>query len=380
MNNTFKKVIGMGIALNVITTIIPTVLPIGTTAVYAATRDYLKDITVENNKDNDVTLYTKSSCSSSSKLSKLDDDDDIPTSLYGEVSDNIKKVRISDIDLTDSKYDYKIYKGSSEIDLDEEVSISSSVTFKVKVYEGSTLKETYSIRIEKDDDDDDDDDDDVDDDIYLDDITLLYNWDEISFNFKQKTNEYDINVPNEVNFLRIEAEPEDDDDTVRLNDEKLNDEDDWQTKVSLKEGQNKVIIKVRDEDYDNERTYTLNINRKSANGTVNTNTNSNTNSSTNTNTNTNTSNNNAKKNGWAYENSHWVYYDINGNLLKNSWYTNYTTGKSYYLGADGVMVTGWIKLGDYNYYLTPVSGEKLTGWVYLSGKWYHLDARGALIN
>ena len=371
MNKGLKKILGLAIAINIISGVVPTTLSIGAQEVQAATRSgYLEGIEVETNKDKNVTLYTKSNCKSDYKLSKLDDDDKIPTSLYGEVSDSVKKLKITKVDLTDdSKYSYKIYKGNDEIDLDEEVKASSNTTLKVKVFEGDTLKETYSIKIEKDDDDDDDDD--MDDNIYLDDITLTYNYDTVKLGFKQKTTEYNIEVENKVNFLRIAAEPEDDDDRVKVNGVRVKDEDDWETKVSLKEGKNKIEIEVSDEDQENERTYVINVTRLSTNGTSSNNTTSNT-------TGTSSNTGSAKNTGWKYTNGKWQYYDVNGNQYKNSWVTD-AKGKSYYLGADGNMVTGWANVGGNQYYFDLVSGERKTGWICLGKTWYQLDSRGALV-
>lgn len=372
MNTRAKKILGLALAFNIFSSVVPTTLSIGTQEVQAATRSgYLEDIEVETNKDKGVTLYTKSNRKSDYKLSKLDDDDKIPTSLYGEVSDNVKKLKITKVDLTDSsKYSYKIYKGSDEIDLDEEVKASSSTKLNVEIYEGSNRVETYSIKITKDDDDDDDD---MDDDIYLDDITLSYNYDNVKLGFKQKTTEYNVEVENKVSFLRIAAEPEDDDDRVKVNGTKVKDEDDWETKVSLAEGKNKIEIEVRDEDQENIRTYIINVTRLSPNGKT-----SNSNSTSTVTSTVNKVENATNKYGWKYTNGKWQYYDVNGNLYKNSWYTD-AKGKSYYLGADGNMVTGWANVGGAQYYFDLTSGERKTGWVCIGKTWYQFDSRGVLV-
>ena len=43
----------------------------------------------------------------------------------------------------------------------------------------------------------------------------------------------------------------------------------------------------------------------------------------------------------------------------------------YYLGTDGVMQTGWIKLDDNRWYYFGSDGRIVYGWKKISGKWYY---------
>ena len=61
----------------------------------------------------------------------------------------------------------KIYKGSTEINWMKKLSISSSLTLKINAYNGTTLKETYTLKVEKEAMIDNNDDD-----IYLKDLSL----------------------------------------------------------------------------------------------------------------------------------------------------------------------------------------------------------------
>ena len=69
-----------------------------------------------------------------------------PTNLYAQVGSSVSKIKVTEIDLGTDCDSIKIYKGSTEIDLDDEIKISSSVTLKIKAYSGSTLKETYTLK------------------------------------------------------------------------------------------------------------------------------------------------------------------------------------------------------------------------------------------
>ena len=59
-------------------------------------------------------------------------------------------------------------------------------------------------------------------------------------------------------------------------------------------------------------------------------------------------------------NGRWLYVQEDGSYAKSTWKT--IDGKEYYFGADGYMVTGWLKQGSTWYYLKPTqknSAEKV---------------------
>ena len=343
MNKNIKKTIAIALALSFASTLMPSILNLGTTAVYAASPSgYITDIKLETNKDDSVNVYTRSSYSSKYKLSKLDDDDKVPTKLYAEVKRNVKKIKVTDIDFGTDCDNIKIYKGSTEINLDEEVSISSSVTLKINAYNGTTLKETYSLKIEKEEDDNKDD-------IYLDDLSLTYDNDDINFNFAKGTSSYNINVNNAVSYVKVCAEPEDDDYTVKINGTSVDDDDDWTKKVSLSSGKNTITVKITDDD-DNERQYDLNI-TKSSTGTSST-------STTTAPSNLTTS----LSEGWQQISGNWYFIAPDG-TKQTAWQK--IDGRWYYMNEIGIMQTGWLKSSS-------------------SGKWYYLNSisngyKGAMV-
>ncbi len=355
MSNNVKKIIGLALAFNIISSAAPTTLSIGTQEVYAADRNEgIKDISSNRTLRED-----------SYKGSSTDYEDDIST-YYIRLSESTKEVRIKAT--AETGYEVKVYEGSSSSDLNgDDVSISrgNSKTFYVVSYKDGNKDDEVSkvkVKVQRDDDDDDDD-------ITLEDLTLTYSGNDINFDFDEDKKNYEIEVKNEVDYVKVTAEPEDEDeDTVRINGTKVDEDDDWEEKVYLKEGKNEITVKVKDDD-DNSRTYTLNITRAAKDGSTST-------------SNTNTTNNNniaaAKNTGWKYTNGKWQYYDVSGNLYKNSWTTD-AKGKSYYLGSDGNMVTGWITLGGNQYYFDLVSGERKTGWICLDKTWYQFDSRGVLV-
>jgi len=73
------------------------------------------------------------------------------------------------------------------------------------------------------------------------------------------------------------------------------------------------------------------------------------------------------------------YFDANGIMKTSSWIQSTSTGKWYYVGADGVMYAGWHQIEGYWYFFNDatyrgdgVIGEMLTGWLTISDYWYYL--------
>jgi len=335
--NSIKKTVSMALALSLTSTVIPSILNFGTTAVYAASSSgYITDVKLETNKDKTEYVYTKSSCNSDYKLSKIDGK--APTSLYAKVGSNVSKIKVTDIDLGNDCDKVKIYKGDTEVSEDEDVKISSSLTLKLKAYKGSDLKETYTLKIAKEDGNDNNNDD-----IYLDDLSLSYDGDDINFDFDKKKSSYDINVKNKVSSVKVQAKPEDSDYTVKINGNKVDDDsDDWTDKVSLSEGANAITVKIKDDD-SNDREYTLNINRES----------SGTSSSSGTIISTSDLNTSLSE-GWQLIGENWYFIGPDGSK-QTGWQK--IDGRWYYMNETGAMQVGWMKNNSNgkSYYLNPTS-------------------------
>ena len=80
------------------------------------------------------------------------------------------------------------------------------------------------------------------------------------------------------------------------------------------------------------------------------------------------------KNGWAFENGHWYYYQ-NG-AKQTGW--RWVGSAWYYMDNSGVMLTGWHWIGDAWYYLNG-SGAMLTGWQWIDSAWYYLNSSGKML-
>lgn len=79
--------------------------------------------------------------------------------------------------------------------------------------------------------------------------------------------------------------------------------------------------------------------------------------------------------GWQYVDNQWYYLDSNGAMLTGWQLIN---GKWYLLSSSGAMLTGWQKVGG-NWYYMNSSGAMLTGWQYINNQWYYLNSSGAML-
>lgn len=80
--------------------------------------------------------------------------------------------------------------------------------------------------------------------------------------------------------------------------------------------------------------------------------------------------------GWKQVDGKWYFIDGSGNKAKGLCKDD--KGVTYYFDNNGVMQTGWQKIGGGWYYFSS-SGAMKTGWVKSSGKWYYLGESGAML-
>ncbi|AOR24573.1 cadherin-like beta sandwich domain-containing protein [Clostridium taeniosporum] len=236
--------------------------------------------------------------------------------------------------------------------------------------------------------------------VYLDDLTL--NNGDIKLDFSRKVTSYDVKVASNIDSVKIEAEPEDDDYDVTIDNRSVNSKNQRTVNLDLNK-KNKIKVKVKNED-DEYRIYTLNITR----GVVNSSNNSSNNNSNNTSKpvivtpggnstssnstsgttvkpgdGKNNSNSSSKvgssiKNKWVKKSDgNWQYYDANGFVLKNKWFKG-ANNKWYYLKDDGTMKTSWLKNNNKWYYLN-YDGSMFNGWIKLNGFWYYFNNDGSML-
>ncbi|NFL58877.1 cell wall-binding protein [Clostridium botulinum] len=362
MNKIFKRTIATLLTVAAFATVGPVkYTSLFTTEANAAdSKKYLTELKVERNGSN----------------TKLYKDDDFKKKVTFE-SDRKKyyvdlgsKNKISiEADAGDG-YTIKLFKDSvkddNEEEFDKDIKVKKNKTkFYVNVYGTDKEKEVtqYTIWAYKDRDKDDDDDDDDDyDDIYLDNLEV--DGDEV--NLKESKTTYTVDVKESKTSVKIVAEPENDDYKVRIAGDTVDDDDDYEKKVTLNKGKNEIEIKLRDKDNDEQRTYTLIINRGSSSDKEE----SKEDDKNNSNNNTNVA---ARPNQWVTVNGNLMYNDSLGNPIKNAWFIDRNTNAWYYFQADGTAKKGWFNNNGHWYYLNQYSGQMQTGWSYINGEWYCLN-------
>ncbi|MBE6070363.1 MAG: cell wall-binding protein [Clostridium butyricum] len=399
MQKNVKRIISATLAINAISAIIPASSSnLMITEVQAASEYGVSSLKLRKTSGSKtITLYEDSDYEDSVKFKKS------RKKYYAKTDSSSVNIKVTEED----GYETKIFKTSSSsadaFNPEEKISIKSGTTtlyvrtYKDGEFNKDNVKENiineYKLYVKKVSSEDEEDDDY--DDIYLDDLTLTYKDDEIDFDFEEDKSTYDINVKNSITYVKVYAEPEDEEYSVRINGSKVDEDDDWEKKVNLEEGKNTIIVKIK---YDgDERIYTLNITRKASSSSNNTDnsadsdesSNSNSNSSNINSNNSNTNNNNSntntnsnisgiiKANQWVVNNGKWQYNDASGNPIKNTWFYDRSYGQTYYLDANGNMVTGWLYKDNKWYYLNN-SGAKQTGWQLVQGTWYYLDSAGVM--
>ena len=200
----------------------------------------------------------------------------------------------------------------------------------------------------------------------------------LSPEFDKKTNEYNVEVNKDTNYVVITAKPEDDDDDdvkTKIDGTTVDDDDDWEKKVYLKDGKNEVEVRVKNDDDDLLRVYTLNI-YKGVKAPASTDSDKEENNTSNE-TNQNTQTTLGQPNQWIGNGTAWKRTNAKGEFIVNTWFYDNIYGQNYYFDNNGYMATGWKEIDGKWYYFSS-GGIKQTGWVPASGKWYYMDSQGIM--
>lgn len=270
MNKRIKRIIATTLAISAFSTIAPAgYFNLIATEAYASTTGVgISNLRVNDGSSSDsLQLYKSSDCDSGDKTSFSNGE----SSYYVETSSNGVNVTFSE----EGGYYAKVKRGSSgDYDSGNRIHIADGdrMTLNVYVYDKSTDKQVsrYSISVKQTSDESSssshhyyNDSDYDDDDVYLDDIRLSDG--DISFSSTKST--YNVNVGSSVNEIRVTAKPDDEDDTVKINGDTVDDNDNYRKTVALSNGKNEITIRVKDED-NKLRTYTLYIYRGGSSDTT----------------------------------------------------------------------------------------------------------------
>lgn len=362
----------------------------GDTTIYIRTYNSLADYRKAKNEDKDVTKCEEEYTINIRKTQASNNEDSTQDAIYLERID-LSKGDISFLKQR-SSYDIKVDSSVSEIkitakpeDEDDRVRIDGDLVdssdnykknvsldkgkneIKIKVTDDKDNQRTYTLNITRGNSSD------SQDDIYLDDLTIS----EGNLDFSQDETSYDVDVDENVSKVTIGATPEDDEYLVTIDGDEVNSNDDYEKKVNLSKGENKIKVVVKDELNDKKRTYTLTVNKGQAKN----------NNDADSNTTNNTENTTNQKSKWVQTSSGWQYYDEDGEMVKSSWIFDKTNNKWYLADDNGIRLSGWQYTNGKWYMLDLTNGDMKTGWYKEDTttkdntkieKWYYLNADGSM--
>ena len=411
----------------------------GNTSIYVRTYESLADFRDAKNKQKDVTQCEEEYVINVKKTTGSSYDDDTQDPIY------ISKIELSKGDITFTKqrtsYDVKVASSVDSVKItakpeetSDRVRIDGSLVdesdnyrktvslkngkneIKVKVIDSKDNQRVYTLNITRGNSSSSDQDE-----VFLSNLEV----NEGEIDFSQDETSYKLNVDNDVEDIKITAEPEDEEYLVTINGKQVTSGDDYEKEISLDEGKNTIKIVVEDEVNDKKRTYTLTVNRKESEKDEKPEEIEEDQNKENDKTEEeNKSENNTNKTTWSQKDEKWYLLDSKGDMLKG-W--QYIGGKWYYLSSDGSMKTGWLKIesevevedtsakatdnsgssesaektsaeqnasttatGNSSETKTEKKTKKVTKWYYLntdgamvtgwlnSGSWYYLNSNGAM--
>lgn len=299
---------------------------------------YLDNITLSNGS---ISFSKKTKSYDVSVASNINE---IRIKAEPEYSDSTVKIDGTEVDESDKyRKTVSLNQGKNVIKINIEDG-DNERTYTLNIYRGTSIPTVSVGQV-----------DDTQDEIYLDDLILDDG--DVPVSFRPKVSAYAVDIKDSHDSIIIKAEPEDNDNVVRINGDKA--DSSYRKRVYLDQGKNVIKIRISNEDDYNsddddyeKRDYTLTVYRGTSQGTSTGTTSTNV-VSNNANINVNT-----KVNQWVNTNGKWQYNDAVGNALKNMWFFDKNYGAWYFLDELGYMKTGWIQDG--------------------SGKWYYLYPSGAM--
>lgn len=319
------------------------------------------------NFDKDVTEYD------------LDVDEDVSEiKVQAKPEVGSTKVYIEGNKVTDDdKYrkTVRLTKGANAvtIELEDEDDDENTKTYTLNIYRGKNPDSNKNVDTSKFDNSQDE--------IYLENIKINDGDYKLSPSFNKKITSYSLNVPEDIDSIIVKGETEYDANIVKINGTTADSNN--RKRVSLTEGKNEIEVQVNtdcdndDKDYE-KRVYKLTVYRgKTEENSEKENQNSSKNENTAADKNSQNNNTSAKVNQWVNVLGNWQYNDATGNPIKNIWFNDTNTGKTYYLNENGNMVTGWLPYNNCWYYLDQ-SGARQTGWQQIGGSWYHFTNEGKM--
>lgn len=354
MNKNIKKIITFTIICTAFSIWMPSTLSIGNQCAYAYSDDEITDLNITSGVSG-IPIY--SSVSHKNEY-RIKNGEKIPIVVYSKISSDKTNIKLSTIETKAA--DIRVFVGKDNLKLDDiysEINIEKGEkkSIYIRLYDSKNATNDkytteYELVVERDNSGNDETEleDEVIttkdyDNIFLDKLALSNNDENINFNFDKTQSIYNINVDENIAYIKIKAVPEQESYKLRINDKEIDTKGDNKDirELLLDKGKNLIKIRIISDDH-KRREYYLNVTRGKSTSTI-----------TETTTSDNTTDNTSSQN-----------IQIDGNWQ--------------YRKADGTMAIGWICIGTQWYYFDSTGAMK-TGWLQANtGKWYYLKESGAM--
>ena len=357
MNNNLKKIIAFTIICTALSTWMPSTMNLGNQYAYAYSDDELTGLSITSG----VSIIPIYSSRSHKYEYRVKSGANIPITVFSKISSDQTNIKLSELKTKSS--DIRVFVGKDNIKLNDiysEIKIEKGEkkSIYIRLYDSKVASDKdfsteYELLVEREDN--------VDDntvfedevlttkeygDAYLNDLILSNNDKTIDFNFNKAQSVYNINVDENIDYIKIKAVPEQDSYKLRINDDEIDTKGSNKNIKSLLLNEGKNFVKIRIISTEHEvREYFLNVTRGISTATEAT-------TSKNT-TVTTTDDMTSQK---IQSNSNWQYKK-----------------------ADGTLAIGWTCIGNDWYYFDS-TGTMKTGWLQTApGKWYYLKETGAMV-
>lgn len=357
MNKNLRKIIIFSIICTAFSAWTPSTLNIGEQYAYAYSDDEITTLKLTSGFTG-IPLYSSISYNNDYRIKT---GDKVPVVAYSKLSSDETYVKLDTIETKSA--DIRVFVGNEKVKLADiysniNIAPGERKSIYVRLYNSKNAADRsytaeYELIVERkasDNDDTSSEDNSITlkqyDDIYLDKLVL---YDEtqainqiIDFKFDKTQPVYNLNVAENISYIKIKAVPEQQSYKLRINDDEVDThgDDQYEKYVQLDKGKNLIKIRIVDSSDHKYREYYLNVTRGTSISATTTN---------------NTIQNKGTQNLLIQTNSGWQYKK-----------------------SDGTLAIGWTLIGNEWYYFDSM-GTMKTGWFQdTSGKWYYLKESGVM--
>jgi hypothetical protein len=364
MHKNIKKIIVLAVLCTTFSTLMPSAIGIVTQCAYAYSSDEITSLKITSGVSG-ISIYSSASHKSDYRIKS---GEKIPVVVYSKISSNKTNINLSAIETKAA--DIRVFVGENSLKLDDiysqiNIAEGEEKSIYIRLYDSKNSTDDnytiqYDLLVEREFNDDDklietesEENDSIDlkeyDDIYLNRLVLFdANNNTIDFTFNQTQSIYDINVDENVSYIKIKAVPEQESYKLIINNKDIDTKgsNKYIRDLSLDRGKNLIKIRIISSDHDR-REYFLNVTRGKSISTP------------------------TEKTITTTTISDFTTNNKNSQNIQ-------TDGDWEYRKVDGTLATGWTNIRNEWYYFDSTGSMKTGLLKDTSGKWYYLKESGAM--